>query len=54
MATVYDIIRAITLVCGLSYTARQDRKTWMWGESTLVGCYAIGLFLFPQGLVSWV
>ena len=53
MATVYDIVRAVTLIFGIGYTARQHRKTWMWGESMMWGCYALGTFLFPRSLVRF-
>lgn len=51
MVSVYDFIRTAALVIGVGFTAQQDRKTWMWGDSVLWCAYAIGLFLFPGYLV---
>ncbi|XP_060585503.1 uncharacterized protein LOC132741367 [Ruditapes philippinarum] len=47
MANAYDFIRAAALVIGLGYSAQQDRKSWIWGDSVLWGAYALGLFFFP-------
>ncbi|XP_053375163.1 uncharacterized protein LOC128547216 [Mercenaria mercenaria] len=47
MANAYDFIRAAALVIGLGFSAQQDRKSWIWGDSVLWGAYALGLFLFP-------
>ena len=52
MANIYHIIRAAALVVGFGYTAQQDRKTWLWGDSVLWGCYAVGIFLFPESVVN--
>jgi hypothetical protein len=54
MANAYDFIRAAALVIGLGYSAQQDRKSWIWGDSVLWGAYALGLFFFPGMLVSKV
>lgn len=51
MANIYDVIRAVTLVVGFGYSAQQDRKTWLWADSVLWGCYAAGIFLFPDSLI---
>lgn len=52
MVSVYDFIRTATMVIGVGFTAQQDRKTWLWGDSMLWGAYAVGLFLFPGYLVT--
>lgn len=52
MANLYDFIRAAALVIGLGFSAQQDRKSWIWGDSVLWGAYAFGLFLFPWLLVN--
>lgn len=50
MISVFDFIRAGAIVVGLGYTAQQDRKAWIWGDSVLWGAYSLGLFLFPSVL----
>ena len=54
MANCYDIIRAVAIVLGFGYCARQDRKTWLWAESVLWGYYTAATFVCPETFVSVV